>query len=891
MSDGRAVINLLDDPDDGSHASLQALPSVPRRPVHRSPLHAQPPPPPPHARAHAVAPPHYATRSPSPVHKRERGAPLERIPLRGGATRGDHRGPANPNSSSVHLPPTQSTLGTFQHLYPMGEPRNEHMKPAVRHHTPQRGADSLASTPRKTYLPGSRIRQRQHPPRSANASGDERHLEARSPAPAPRPSLSEPNATFNGQIHPPLRPSGASDRTDAAPRVFTAPSPRAASTPGQRTSVCAFPGNGEEYSRSARVHALVSSARGNVDREREEREHELVEREPERERDRDGDIDKYADVAAVNLSKRDPPVPRRASTRVRTPSPRPKSDPDPATTLRNINSVRPSTPRDDVASPQAAAEIASLELLKGVKTAQTCAQEKRRASAGFERGGKRAGSGASNGTGSGNTSKRRRTEGDADLKSSGPDLFETPLAGTRPRTRTFSTRDLAEHSSWHPAKVTRSSPGPAEVVVLDEGGRPASDKEDGSGNDSDGAVPVDEKEAAKKKRVWNSYGKRHLTVEFDLEKVAKYFADSKALIAMERMVTLCFCGLSSSSFARVIPLLADFGEVLEDLQLEHNLLEDFPAEFGELAKSAPLRRLTAEVNSLPRVPRALLQFKKLERINLSRNKITEVPPELFQLPELQSLTLSFNRISKLPTGLGSLKRLHLLHLESNELKALPDDLGMDNPALRIIDVYRNHEFGCGVPAAMLSLAGQLDHFFFEETELHNLLPRKIRDGSCQTVVEAVAGKSQEFVVTELWTSMGRPARPRRKLDSGGGKAEGRVQADHSVVDSVEENGDVNADEKKEDLGSGAASPEKIDFVATSADDEQVVVEQSTGLSAAVVVPRLPGANSGEYEDDEAERHPRVNDARTDSQEEVDRSAAVAEKASVMGDDLQVVDPE
>jgi|GEM_PF-5791366 len=108
----------------------------------------------------------------------------------------------------------------------------------------------------------------------------------------------------------------------------------------------------------------------------------------------------------------------------------------------------------------------------------------------------------------------------------------------------------------------------------------------------------------------------------------------------------------------------EFGNRIEDVELEENNLTVFP-------------------KSLQKVQRSLVRLK------LSKNRFTKVPVVFWScFPNLTQLSLSGALLSKLPNEISNLRSLTVLQLKDNNLQELPESL--KRLKLRILNISRNY---------------------------------------------------------------------------------------------------------------------------------------------------------------------------------------------------------
>lgn len=114
---------------------------------------------------------------------------------------------------------------------------------------------------------------------------------------------------------------------------------------------------------------------------------------------------------------------------------------------------------------------------------------------------------------------------------------------------------------------------------------------------------------------------------------------------------------------------------LIDLNLEDNLLETLPSEFGHLTS--------------------------LTRLTLSFNKLTDMPVEIGHLRDLRFLVADHNHLVEMPACIGMLTSLVNLDLSNNRLFVLLPTLGMCIPALSLLPCVCEYTLGMCIPAHSL----------------------------------------------------------------------------------------------------------------------------------------------------------------------------------------------
>jgi internalin A len=91
---------------------------------------------------------------------------------------------------------------------------------------------------------------------------------------------------------------------------------------------------------------------------------------------------------------------------------------------------------------------------------------------------------------------------------------------------------------------------------------------------------------------------------------------------------------------------------------------------------------------LNKLPKEILELKKLQRLELSDNQLMVLPKEIFELKNLQGLGLAYNHLHELPKEISELENLQELAIFGNLLQELPKEIsGLNN--LQMLDLSNN----------------------------------------------------------------------------------------------------------------------------------------------------------------------------------------------------------
>ncbi|XP_076161636.1 PH domain leucine-rich repeat protein phosphatase [Ptiloglossa arizonensis] len=141
--------------------------------------------------------------------------------------------------------------------------------------------------------------------------------------------------------------------------------------------------------------------------------------------------------------------------------------------------------------------------------------------------------------------------------------------------------------------------------------------------------------------------------------------------------------LSNGGLSR-IPDSAIAFPAIEELVLSQNQLTNANNNLTLLYRFPKLHILHMEGNELKKIPRELLELRRLTYLNLSDNKIEKISTDISQLINLKELILDRNGIKDLPHEIGELKNLRNISLAGNCLNSLPSFINMR--ALTLTDV-------------------------------------------------------------------------------------------------------------------------------------------------------------------------------------------------------------
>ena len=111
---------------------------------------------------------------------------------------------------------------------------------------------------------------------------------------------------------------------------------------------------------------------------------------------------------------------------------------------------------------------------------------------------------------------------------------------------------------------------------------------------------------------------------------------------------------------------------LKSLNLENNLLEEFPAI---ICKSKLLKELDMSNNLLTIIPEDITKLINLKSIDLSSNQLQVIPYILNELHLLETINLSNNRIANCSSEISGFQNVKSLNLSGNDIKEIPTDIG------------------------------------------------------------------------------------------------------------------------------------------------------------------------------------------------------------------------
>ena len=122
----------------------------------------------------------------------------------------------------------------------------------------------------------------------------------------------------------------------------------------------------------------------------------------------------------------------------------------------------------------------------------------------------------------------------------------------------------------------------------------------------------------------------------------------------------------------MLPPLDVFGDYLKEVDISHNLLEDFPEELESFRN---LLSLDISHNRLEHLPESLIRCQRLTNLNLAHNTLRALPHNIGALSTLQELDVRSNQLESLPQTIGDLSELTSLIVPCNHLKELPSSMG------------------------------------------------------------------------------------------------------------------------------------------------------------------------------------------------------------------------
>jgi Leucine-rich repeat (LRR) protein len=136
----------------------------------------------------------------------------------------------------------------------------------------------------------------------------------------------------------------------------------------------------------------------------------------------------------------------------------------------------------------------------------------------------------------------------------------------------------------------------------------------------------------------------------------------------------------------------------------NGIIEMYRLEVGPVLALINTCTLELSHNGIERIPRSILEFKKLTILDLSRNHIQEIPGYLLLLKNLSVLSLSDNQLKGFPKVLYGLPNLQALDIRSNQIASVPTDI-TSFPALTSLDLSYNRsmQYPYGIPDLKFTL--------------------------------------------------------------------------------------------------------------------------------------------------------------------------------------------
>lgn len=139
---------------------------------------------------------------------------------------------------------------------------------------------------------------------------------------------------------------------------------------------------------------------------------------------------------------------------------------------------------------------------------------------------------------------------------------------------------------------------------------------------------------------------------------------------LQRAETSGDCDLSFCNLTSLPAALVDVTN-LHKLNLEANMLQELPDEFGGLCF---LTHLKLRRNRLRTLPSTLCMLDTLEELDISNNLIETIPDELGDMVALTKLVADFNYLNAIPTcvmiGMPALQELYLI--ENAGILSIPE---------------------------------------------------------------------------------------------------------------------------------------------------------------------------------------------------------------------------
>ena len=125
---------------------------------------------------------------------------------------------------------------------------------------------------------------------------------------------------------------------------------------------------------------------------------------------------------------------------------------------------------------------------------------------------------------------------------------------------------------------------------------------------------------------------------------------------------------SSAQSLSVLKKVAELS-FLNSIKLNIFNLSKIPKELLNIKKI--IQHISFRVTA-GKIPEELFQLTNMKSLNLSDNHLTEIPDEISKLTNLEVLILNNNQLKDLPESLGNLKKIKRLYLDLNLFEKLPD---------------------------------------------------------------------------------------------------------------------------------------------------------------------------------------------------------------------------
>ena len=141
--------------------------------------------------------------------------------------------------------------------------------------------------------------------------------------------------------------------------------------------------------------------------------------------------------------------------------------------------------------------------------------------------------------------------------------------------------------------------------------------------------------------------------------------------ALGRMGNLTVLSLSWNRIESPLPLSLWELNMLKTLNLDHNQIDEIPADIEKLSS---LTKLRLDANNLEQIPPQMGERTNLKYLALDRNNLVDLPKEMKQMKLLSTLTMSRNALTFVPKCVFNMNKLKVLHVHQNEIPMFPTEL-------------------------------------------------------------------------------------------------------------------------------------------------------------------------------------------------------------------------